>query len=73
MYVYCGLFVDFSFLLCFLIFDPLGQPKVTAGRNHCFRTCCPFVRPQFSISRKTKQSENNVRYGRDCGSGRVDN
>ena len=20
--------------------DPLGQPKVTPGRYHCFRTCC---------------------------------
>ena len=25
--------------------DPLGQPKVTAGRDHCFRTCFPSVRP----------------------------
>ena len=23
--------------------DPLGQPKVMAGRDHCFRTCCPSV------------------------------
>ena len=43
----------------------------TACRDHCFRTC-PFVRPHFSISSKTKQRENNVRCWRDCGSGRVD-
>ena len=36
----------FSVLLSF--FDPLGQPKVTAGRDHCFRTCCPSV-PTFQI------------------------
>ena len=29
-------------------FDPLGQPKVTAGRGHCFWTCCPYVHPHFS-------------------------
>ena len=33
-------------------FDPLGQPKVKAGRDHCFRTCCPS--PLFK-SRKIKQ------------------
>ena len=28
--------------------DPLGQPKVTAGRDNCFfRTCCPSVRPSI--------------------------
>ena len=27
---------------------PLGQPTVTAGRDHCFRICCPSVRPHFS-------------------------
>ena len=42
--------------------DLLGQPKVTAGRDHCFRICCPsvrrFVRTSTSTlfkSRKTKQ------------------
>ena len=25
--------------------DPLGQPTVTADRDHCFRTRRPFVRP----------------------------
>ena len=29
------------------LFDPLGQPKVTVGRDHCFHTC-PSVRPHFS-------------------------
>ena len=28
--------------------DPLGQPKVTAGRDNCFRTCFPSV-PTFQI------------------------
>ena len=39
-------------------FDPLGQPKVTAERDHCFRTCCPSVRlsPLFK-SRETKQQK----------------
>ena len=34
--------------------DPLGQPKVTAGRDHCFRTCCPSVRPHSSNLEKQK-------------------
>ena len=25
--------------------DPLGRPTATAGRDHCFCTCRPFVRP----------------------------
>ena len=65
------------------ILDPLGQPKVTAGRDHYFRTCCPSVRPYVRTSlptfqnlAKQKQSENNVRYwrhyGSDFGSDRVD-
>ena len=55
-------------------FDPLSRPTVTAGRDHCFCTCRPYVRtgPHFSKSSKTKQSENYVRYWRDCGSGLVD-
>ena len=38
--------------------DPLGQPKVTTGRDNCFRTCCPYVRlsPLFE-SRTTKQQK----------------
>ena len=27
--------------------DPLGQPTVTVGSDHCFRTCNPSVRPTF--------------------------
>ena len=38
--------------------DPWGRPKVTAGSDHYFRTCCPYVRPHFSKSHKTKQSSN---------------
>ena len=30
-----------------MLIDPLGQPKVTAGRDHCFRTS-PYVLPHFS-------------------------
>ena len=36
------------------------------------RVVRPSVRPHFSKSSKTKQSENNVHCRRDCGSGRVD-
>ena len=32
----------------FQLIDLLGQPKVTAGSDHCFRTCCPSVLPHFS-------------------------
>ena len=58
----------------FLHFDPLVRPTVTAGSDHSFRKCCPSVRPHCSKSGQIKQisSENNVRYWRDCGSGRVD-
>ena len=28
--------------------DPRGRPTVTDGSDHCFRTFCPSVRPQFS-------------------------
>ena len=55
-------------------FDPLGQPTVTAGRDHFSCTCLSVrtsVRPHFSKS-ETEQWENDVRYWRDCGSGRVD-
>ena len=30
-----------------LLIDPLGRPKVTAGSDHYFRTCCLYVRPHF--------------------------
>ena len=39
-----------------IIFDPFGQPKVTAGRDHCFRTCSIRPSPLFK-SRKTKQQK----------------
>ena len=58
--------------------DPLSQSTVMAGSDHCFRTCCPSVRPfvrppvpTFQIQ-QNKTTENNGRYCRDCGSGRVD-
>ena len=50
----------------FLDIDPLGRPTVTAGSDHCFYTCRPFVRtsPLFKIKRIS--SENNVPYWQDC-------
>ena len=54
-----------------LFVGPLGQPKVMASRDDCFRTCCPSVRPHCS-NLENKTTENNVRYWRDHGSGRVD-
>ena len=56
--------------------DPLGQPKVTTGRDHCFShmlSVHPYLRtsPLFK-SRKNKTIENNVRYQCDYGSSRVD-
>ena len=36
-------------------FDPLGQPKVNAGRDNCFRKYCPSIRPSPLFKfRKTK-------------------
>ena len=26
----------------------VGLPKITAGSDNCFHTCCPYVRPHFS-------------------------
>ena len=52
--------------------DSLGQPKVTAGRDNCFRTCCPSVRrsvrmsPLFT-SRKTKQQKTMFATGVTMG------
>ena len=45
-------------------FDPRGQPTVTAGSDHCFRTCCPS---DFSKSskNKTKFKWNNIYYWRE--------
>ena len=42
--------------------DPLSQPKATAGRDHCFRTCCPSVN-----SRKTKQQKTMFATGVTMG------
>ena len=46
-----------DFFLQSQFFDPLGQPTVTAGRDHCFRTCCPpSVRPHFlNLEKPNKQ------------------
>ena len=38
--------------------DPLDRPTVPAGIDHYFRTCLrPYVRPQFTNYRKTKQTK----------------
>ena len=37
--------------------DPLGQPRVMDGSDHCFSTCCPYS--LFSSS-KTKQQKTMV-------------
>ena len=42
------------------LIDPLGQPTVVVGRNHCFLTCLPSVRPHFSKSSKTKQGIKTI-------------
>ena len=49
--------------------DPQSRPIGIIVFTHVVRTS---VRPNFTKSSITKQSENNVRYWRDCGSGRVD-
>ena len=50
-----------------LLFDPRGQPTVTAGSDHCFHTCCPSVRPHFSQSSKTKQQKTMFATGVTVG------
>ena len=58
------------------IFDPCGQPVVTAGSDHCFCTMSSVrvcVRPSPLFKTNQISSDNNVNsYWRDCGSGRVD-
>ena len=51
-----------------IIVDPLGQPTVKAGRDHCFRKCCPSVR-QFPLfkSSKTKQQKTMFATGETVG------
>ena len=49
-------------------FDPLGQPKATACRDHCFRTCCLSVRPSPHFkSRETKQQKTMLATGVTMG------
>ena len=57
----------------FLLFVFLIHSKVTAGSDNCFRTCCPSVPTFQNLAKQYKfQARTNVRYWRDCGSGRVD-
>ena len=37
-----------------LLIDPLGRPTVIACRDHCFRTCCLFVRLSQNLKIKRK-------------------
>ena len=39
--------------------DPLGQPKVTAGKDHCFRTYCPYVRTYVRPHFSNLEKQNN--------------
>ena len=34
--------------------DPLGQPKVMAGRDHCFCTCRPSTRTFQNLAKQNK-------------------
>ena len=43
-------------ILDFRIIYPLGRPTVTAGRDNCFRTCCPYV-PTFQNKTNFKQKQ----------------
>ena len=47
--------------------DPLGQPTVTAGRDHCFSTYRPSVRPHFSKSNKTNKVKTILAIGENVG------
>ena len=54
------------------IFNSLGQPTAKAGRDHCFRTCFPYVRTygppsQLFKSSKTKQQKTMFATGVTVG------
>ena len=66
-----GSFMENSLALLLPFIDPLGQPKVTAGRDYCFRTCM-YVRPHFSNLEKQNNRKQCSLYWRDYGFGRVD-
>ena len=51
-----GCTFSIAFLSAALFFDPLGQTTVTAGSDHCFRTCCPSVCPYIRPSVPTFQN-----------------
>ena len=38
------------------VIDPLGRPTVTAGRDHCFCTCRPYV-PTFQNLAKQNETK----------------
>ena len=64
--------IDFDFyvrtLHCEEFIDPLGRPTVMASKDHCFRTCCPYVRPSpLFKSRKTKQQKTMFATGVTMG------
>ena len=41
---------------CLILFDPLGQPTVTASSDHCFRTCRLSV-PTFQNKTNFKRKQ----------------
>ena len=53
------------------LFDPLGRPTVTAGRDHCFFTCRPSV-PTFQNLAKQSKAKTMFATGNTVGPGRVD-
>ena len=49
-------------------FDPLGRPTIPAGSDHCFATCCPYVRPSpLYKSSKTKRQKTMFATGETVG------
>ena len=59
-----------TYPVTFKSFDPLGQPTVMAGRDHCFCTCRPFVRPSVRshFSKQNKfQAKTMVSTGETVG------
>ena len=42
-----------SKILVFII-DPLGQTTVTAGRDNCYRTCCPSATTFQNLAKPNK-------------------
>ena len=70
--VLCNFCLIFNSLLEKLQIDPLGQPKVRAGRDNCFRIRLSVRPSPLFKSRKTKQQKTMFATGCGYGCGRVD-